>query len=72
MLYTLYILYILDIQHILHNTVTLLHYRHIYVYICKYVYMCVCVFVYVCKILDRLTQTSENMLLRKVTDPEAR
>ena len=35
--------------------------------------MCVCVvFVYVCKILDRLTQTSENVLLRKVTDPGAR
>ena len=33
-------------------------------------YMYMCVFVYVSVIiLDRLTQTSENMLLRKVMNP---
>lgn len=37
-------------------------------YTYKYVYVYVCVYIFVI-ILDRLTQTSENMLLRKVMSP---
>lgn len=37
-------------------------------YTYKYVYVYVCVYIFVI-ILDRLTQTSQNMLLRKVMNP---
>lgn len=44
------------------------HYTIPYTYRYVYVYVCVCVYIFVI-ILDRLTQTSENMLLRKVMNP---
>ena len=82
MLYTLSILNIYTLSnklHVIHisehiqyikiyYTITVLHYIHIDVYTYKYVYVRVFVYIFVI-ILDRLTQTSENMLLRKVMNP---